>query len=261
MSEVIQIMISFVGSLVFLIITGLASLVMFYKAYQYHNKRVFIRNTPTSKIRSMAVGPVKLKGKAKKIDGEDLIDHPVLDRKCLAYRITEKSGNTNKSGGIEKDACNFKIKDETGEVRVYTDEDNGSDSDSGLYDTTVKLQTKKHGINEDREGDEFMWVNVRKHVSAIFPDSELLVIGEAEIDDRDDNYSSSNEDNLCIKRTKEYPLYISNCTNEDELIEEVIGHRYHGLLLGGFAFGFFSLLLSMVVIYTALVLFYILAYG
>ena len=264
--------------IVFLII-GAIPIAAFYRAYEYNKRRKIIKDTPTSKIRSMAIGSVEVKGTVRATEDSNLIDHPILDRKCVAYKMQIEQLPKGKTTNTEIKSCNFKIEDETGEVRVYTDEETIPDNDYKWGDRKIKVEMKNQGdefiqVSGDKEelgieethdgksmlpppiGNDFSIGDFRildkgssissigdyrLNISAVFPGSNVYVLGEAEIDKRTDSHGKDNQDNLYIKRPRDYPLFISNYENENRLIKNSMKESLSKLLITGFISGLLAL--------------------
>lgn len=99
------------------------------KAYENYSLRTLIRDTPTAKIRSMPVGPVELKGKAKSYDNQYL-KAPLDGKKCLFVEFIIERWKSEKSNGKKKgkwvkeqhikEANDFYLADGTGKALIKT---------------------------------------------------------------------------------------------------------------------------------------------
>ncbi|MBI4018895.1 MAG: hypothetical protein HY364_01415 [Candidatus Aenigmarchaeota archaeon] len=96
---------------------------LFFHGFTLLKRRQMIQNTPTSKIRSMAMGPVEVHGKALPAE-KNIMESPFSGRKCVWYRYTIEEYRTsgkhhywalvkNGDSGVP-----FFVKDETGSVLV-----------------------------------------------------------------------------------------------------------------------------------------------
>lgn len=99
-----------------------AGAVVFYFGFAQFKKVQFIENIPTSKVRSIAVGLVELKGKV--IKAADELASPVSKTSCVyyEYKIEEwrKSGKSSEWRDIyhETKVVPFHLQDDTGKVLV-----------------------------------------------------------------------------------------------------------------------------------------------
>src|SRR3989338_5507351 len=105
------------------IIWGITGLFITYTGfYQLKIKRL-IENTPTSKIRSIAMGLVEIFGEVIPFNKE-IIKSPFTNTNCVFYSYTieeyRSSGKNRKWILIKKDTSNnkFYLKDETGQVLI-----------------------------------------------------------------------------------------------------------------------------------------------
>lgn len=114
---------------------GIAFLVialgLFGGAWWAYGRRRAIADTPTSKVRSMAIGPVELQGKATAAPGQELVRGPFTDTPCVywEYKVEEQRTRKTKNGsetywatvdsGRSKAA--FGLSDDTGIARIDQD--------------------------------------------------------------------------------------------------------------------------------------------
>lgn len=99
-----------------------AGIYFFYKGLHELRLRRLIQNTPTSKIRSMSMGLVELKGNAR-FNGAPLIS-PISKKECVFYSyIVEEYRNAGKHSrwvkiAGKKSGGKFCIEDDTGKVLI-----------------------------------------------------------------------------------------------------------------------------------------------
>lgn len=108
-----------------LLVAGLA---LFAGAWWAYRRRAHIADTPTSKVRSMAIGAVELKGKAVPPPGRDLLRAPFTDEPCVywEYKVEEKRTRVSKGKtetywatvASERSKTPIGLRDDTGVVRV-----------------------------------------------------------------------------------------------------------------------------------------------
>ena len=176
----------------FLITLGLffLGLILIYFGFQSYRTSRLIRDTPTSKVRSMPVGRVELQGTAR--DAGETLDAPFTDDECLyvSYKIEEYEYDrkdeewewVTKASGTER--VPFYLEDDTG--KVYVDAtDRPSYPLSGAMKT--RIRTKKRG-DTPREVRNFirsetsigLTNNKRRYTQEIIPvDEEVYVFGGA----------------------------------------------------------------------------------
>ena len=91
---------------------------LFCRGFRLWRHARLIEDTPTSNIRSMALGRVELRGRAVP---RRLVESPITARPCIyyRYRVAEKDGDTWKTilKG-ESSRCVFELEDDTGRVPV-----------------------------------------------------------------------------------------------------------------------------------------------
>lgn len=108
-----------------LLVAGLA---LFAGAWWAYRRRAHIADTPTSKVRSMAVGSVELKGKAVPPPGRDLLRAPFTNEPCVywEYKVEEERTRMKKNGmetywatvASGRSKAPIGLRDETGVVLV-----------------------------------------------------------------------------------------------------------------------------------------------
>ncbi len=110
---------SFIGFLV-----GAA---FFIKGLKWFRRKRLIENTPTSMVRSIAMGFVEVYGAVVPIQGQEMLKNPVLNKDCVYYRRIEEVNQgrsyRNPEGywstvKDEEAMKQFYLKDDTGKVLV-----------------------------------------------------------------------------------------------------------------------------------------------
>lgn len=109
--------------LVVTLIFGLGGAVAFYLGWQRWTDVQLALETPTSKVRSLAVGPVEVKGEARPVD--EPLRSPLTGRDVCIYKLDVKGGygTGDEGGGMDernkvKGHVPFEVDDGTGAVRV-----------------------------------------------------------------------------------------------------------------------------------------------
>lgn len=106
----------------------LAGLVSFGAAWWAYSKRRHMMDTPTSKVRSMAIGPVELNGVAVLPAGKEYQRGPFTDEPCLywEYKVEEQRTRRTKNGtqtywatiASDRSKAPIALRDDTGTVVV-----------------------------------------------------------------------------------------------------------------------------------------------
>ena len=106
----------------FIVIIGAAAGLFYYAAFYYFRRKRLIENTPTSKVRSLAMGLVEVFGKAQMF--KKLKKSPISKKDCVYYTLEVqeyvKSGKQGHWKTIKFETSNndFYVQDETGKVLV-----------------------------------------------------------------------------------------------------------------------------------------------
>lgn len=242
-------------------------LLVLYGAVWEFRKRRMMRDTPTSKVRSLAIGNVEIKGVAEK--HEEVFESPFTGKECVMYVYSVdvySEGGRNSSGGwstVEAGvkAAPFLLNDGTGKVLVDPEgaekelpvensyEYNGEEE----MESIREFMSKRHDLFEEsvergisgmaefatdtdlRMGDtEVVGTNrKRRYQESYLPveSEEVYVFGRAMR--RGDLATPENAENLVISRTEDTPLFKISTSSEKENIE---GARNR--VISGAAFGF-----------------------
>ena len=225
------------------------ALILFSWGFGTFKKLQFIRNTPTSKIRSMAKGDIEISGKAKKLDG--YLETPITKQKCLYYNyiVEEYQSNGKRSSWKTIDSgggrAKFIVDDGTG-ISVV-------DPENATVDIPEKTQIKVSGgdkppknvqnfieENEDvKEGsNEILTLadNRRRFKETyIEPNEELYIFGYS------DNLVIDGESYNMVKDGGVPLFYISN-KSEDEIRNEW-GYKYKLSILASIVLTPFSVIM------------------
>lgn len=91
--------------------------------FQQYKKAQLIRNTPTSKVRSLAVGAAEVEGQARPVD--ETITSPLTRKEAVVYELEVRQRKRDDDGGTSwktvfeaRDEVPFAMDDGTGEVLV-----------------------------------------------------------------------------------------------------------------------------------------------
>ena len=149
--------------LLFLVIGFLGGLYLVYDGFNTWKLSRLIQDTPTSKVRSMAVGRTELEGSVRPFEGH--LNPPYTDEDCVYVkwkaekreRHTDKDGNTHytwETVASGTEALAFYLEDATGKVLVRADEDLPEfDINDGAHSRTVYFN---HGQLPPRDLGEYI---------------------------------------------------------------------------------------------------------
>ncbi len=195
---------------------------LFFSGFKKWEKRRAVSRTPTSKIRSAAVGLCEFFGRAKPNHGTIL--SPISETPCLYYyyEIEEyrKSGKSSRWVRIQtgKSAEPFFVEDQTGRILVLP-------SGATLVaheDEQFKLHTFMSGDEAFRAalyrlGVPVLGNNLRAHEIYILEDDPVYVLGDVK---RNGTGSEVNQENLVVTYSKDSFFIISD-RSEKELLSHL----------------------------------------
>lgn len=234
--------------------TFIIGFVFIYTAVSKYFLMQKIKNTPTSKVRSAALGLVELYGKAKY---KEPITSPITKTKCVFWRLVAEYYQSGKHGGrwcvfYKKDASSeFYLEDDTGRIlvspknaiveippdNVYT----GHLSDRGFFGLLPQQQLDKKVLEFLDEHPEAK-LQFRIHSNSLLrvseyyinEDDRVYVLGTAEV--RTEAGAGPANENLIICMGRDNVMYISD-QEEKHITEkikwEIIGWLAVGLLICG----------------------------
>jgi hypothetical protein len=139
---------------------------LFFRGFSALQRRELVRNTPTSAIRSAAIGPVEASGKAV---GPYTLVAPLSKRDCLYYRLAV-SGSPQHI--VEEECAPLFLDDRTGLLMIAPHGANlelpvASQGVSGTSSEYLRHVLSRHGLSCDTRVDEF----------CICPDHGLYILG------------------------------------------------------------------------------------
>jgi len=216
------------GGLIYVFLGFFGGLYLIFDGTRKHLLVQKITNTPTSKVRSAAVGLVELHGAAR-CKGEMV--SPVAKTKCGFWRIIAQFYKSGKHGGwrtfYKIDSTSpFYLEDNTGKIlvdpkgaKVEIPQDHkyqGYISGKGLFgmkhkkiDEKVLKYIEEQEEKIRRKFDNYKNLNVRVFEYYVADGDEVYVLGDAEI--KDDEKSDVGYKNLVVKKGKyEKVMYISD---------------------------------------------------
>ncbi len=242
---IFPIILFFIGGII-LLIWGLISFKM---------KRL-IENTPTSKIRSIAMGLVEIYGKVKPLK-DNILKSPFSNNNCVYYKYNVKelrqSGKSSSWVTIKKgeEKKLFYLKDETGSVlidltgaKIDIPTDNIYDSSLGkdppeivkqfLSTKNIKWEGFLFGINKTMKYTEYF----------IAPGDKLYIMGSA-----DDNpyvkeaSAEKSVEDIMIQKGKFEKLYYVSDKHEDAILSRYTLKTYAGIIVG-----LISIIISIIIL-------------
>lgn len=210
---------------IILVVVGLLIFMWGLKAFKF--KRL-IENTPTSKIRSLAMGLVEIYGEAIPVDKP--LKSPMCKQDCVYYatRVEQQKGSgDNKRWVIVFSKCSqerFYIKDETGKVLI-------DPASAQLSLRTDRIATSGFGKDPSKDIIQFLNENniryeglfgmnktMRYTETYIAAKDKLYVLGTASIN-ADSKATSKGHENVIIKKeSKKDVLFISD-SDEKKILQ------------------------------------------
>lgn len=235
----------------------LLGLVLLYYSYTTFRDYQLIRDTATSKIQSLTVGLVEVKGKAKPVEegGESLVfKNPLTREPVLYYDLEIEKHKDNDDGSdwhtVKEDQKgeSFYVDDGTGVVEVDVDSPRFEFDDEDKIRERFVVGPDKDvpQILEQYQDESFLpdilnRERYRVKVKSIKPDQDMFIFGGAEIKGGHEG-SSTNEENLIIKNPgedsggefdKDRPQIIS--TQSEKELQSDMKWQIPASFLGGLA--------------------------
>jgi len=231
-------------------------LYIFYLGFRALNVKRIIENTPTSKIRSVAMGPVEIFGKA--VPKKTLLS-PILQKPCVYYNtiIRERRGTGKYARWVtiywKTSDDRFFVRDDTGYALV-----DPKDAEIEI-EPDLKLQTGIWGNKIPKEVEDFAKrenINLRT-LSGIFknmvfseqliaPNDEVYVFGTA-TENPDVKNPQKGYENILIKKGDAFKFFYISDKPEKTVLSRY-GRRIKLFIPGGAILivgGFIGLLLTL----------------
>lgn len=171
----------------------LVGLILILLGFHEYKEYSLIKNTPTSTIRSAAMGRVEVKGITSPINSEYLLESPFVGEQCLAYECKVEEYDHDDDGGdwhtvyTGREVYPFRLQDDTGELVV-----NPAEAEWSIGDYEYREQFRENNAPDriqsflEREIDSgmldidlFGGERMRFSENRIPPDHELYVLGGA----------------------------------------------------------------------------------
>lgn len=232
-----------------------AGIYFFVNGFRWFREKRLIENTPTSKIRSLAMGLVEVFGEAQPKDGR-MIKAPFSNKDCLYCKYTveeyRKSGKSSHWVTVKKaeERTHFYLKDETGAVLVDSeganidipmDSEFNSSWGKDPPENIVKF-LESNGMSY--EGFLGMNKTMRYREYFIAPGDKVYIMGTA--DDNPFVYEGSSqksEHDIMIRKGNNF-YYISDKPEKD-----ILG-SYGWKVIGGLFGGSITIIVCLFVIFS-----------
>lgn len=246
--------------IVLLLIALIIGIIIYILAFHFLKIKHLIQNTPTSKIRSIAMGFAEVCGKVIPIEKNGVFLSPFSNQNCVYYKYKiEEFRSTGKSSSwvtIKKDVRKnmFYIQDETGKILVDPIKANIDISKSNVYNSSLGKDPPYNVIRFlERENIRFegilFGINKRMRYTEyiIRPNDTLYIMGTVEDNPfvQDASVVNGVED-MIIKKGKNVKLYIIS-----DKMEKKILTKYSLLFIGLFLIGTMISILSLIAILQA----------
>ncbi len=230
----------------------------FFKGFFALRFKRLVENTPTSKIRSIAVGLVEIYGKivpqsTQPAPSNKLLESPFGGKKCVYYKYTVEVERSDKNGKYWKtvkkgsEGVPFYLQDDTGKVLVDPRTANVPIDPDAYYDTRSSSGIGKepsqriHTFCKTHKISHTGWFGVKEVMRYtecyLEPNEKLYVLGTAASRSATGISGSSavGSENLIITKGKHDKVFYISDTHETEVIQyyklKVIGGIYGGSLL------------------------------
>ncbi|MBU0472099.1 MAG: E3 ubiquitin ligase family protein [Nanoarchaeota archaeon] len=224
------------------IIGFIIGLVLFFKGFKWMKQKQMIENIPTSKIRSLAMGLVEIKGKVISQAGK-VLKSPFSQSDCVYYKYTieeyRRSGKHSRWVTIDKGEKGdyFYLKDDTGSVLVYpigAEVNISLDNEFGSGFGRAPNSAITSFINENKLL-RLSFGNPQRRYKEYFiaPNDELYILGTADDNPFVDEATAKMgvEDVMIKKGNNESFFYISD-KPENKLLSSLRWKTFGGLFGG-----------------------------
>jgi hypothetical protein len=216
--------------------------IVFFKGFMWLKQKRLIENTPTSKIRALAMGPVEVYGEVSHAF-KKILKSPFTGSDCIYYKYLvqeeRRSKNSTYWATVKKgeDSTHFYLKDNTGSVLVdpkkaTIDIPEDYSFTSGLGKApTAKIKDFMQSKNLSIKGFFGFNKKIRFVEHYIAPKDKMYVLGTAGDNPFvEDTTAQKNEEDIMIQKGNNY-YYISD-RPEKEILKtlkmKVIGGVYGG---------------------------------
>lgn len=234
-----------------------AGIYLFVNDFKWFWEKRLIENTPTSKIRSIAMGLVEIFGEAQPKDGR-MIKAPFSNKECLYCKYTveeyRKSGKSSRWVTIKngEDRTFFYIKDETGAVLVDSEGANTDIPMDSEFNSSCGKNPPENIIkfleSNGMSYEGFLGMNktMRYREYFIAPEDKVYIMGTAEDNPFvEEESSQKSEQDIMIHKGNSF-YYIS-----DKPEKEILGN-YNWKVTGGLLGGSATIIVCLFVIFSIL---------
>jgi hypothetical protein len=216
---------------------------LFIHGFRTLSRKRLIENIPTSRIRSMALGLVEIKGRASAVEGS-IRPSPFTGKDCIYYlfRVEEyrRQGKNSRWVTVKKGEyrSEFYVQDDTGKVLVNPD---GADINvpkdfeynSGLLNDPP-AQVKEFLKANDISHDSFLGLNKRMRYREylIGPADTVYVIGTAGNNPVLSHAGDEHISKLMIQKGENQKFFYISDQSEKELVSDMKWQAFGGITTG-----------------------------
>jgi len=247
------------GTLIFFSIFLIVGLILFVLAFYYLKIKHLIQNTPTSKIRSVAMGFAEVCGKVIPTEKNGILISPFSNQKCVYYKyIIQEYRSSGKSSSwvtIKQDKVkrHFYVKDESGRILIDPTHAKIDIKKTAVYNSGLGKDPPNNVIRFlERENIRFEGIlfGINKKMRfieyIIKPNDKLYVMGTVE----DNPYVQDASviegvNDMIITKGKNVKIYLIS-----DKMEKNILARYNLYFIGLFLFATFISVMALIAIFT-----------
>jgi len=239
------------------LIAFVGGIVLFVIGFYYYKKKRLIQDTPTSKIRSLAMGLVEIHGYVVPVEGR-LFQSPFTESPCVYYRDTiEEFRSTGKSAQwvtIHKQEQweLFYLKDDTGMVLINP-MDASFDIEKTYESATALREEPSDAVKRYLAANNIAYrgllgfnkaLRFREHT--VVPKEEIYIIGTAEENPfHDDPTLNLGREQTVIRKGNMEKMFFISDKREWEIARE-FGWKAAGGIGGGFLCLVFGIIMIIV---------------
>jgi hypothetical protein len=213
-----------------------AGIFMLFIAFSTFAAKLRIQNTPTSKIRSIAMGPVEIYGEVVPLEGS-LLKSPITNHDCVYWKcVLERREKNGWRAVAQKDGSTlFMLRDETGSVLVDPKGAKTELSEKYVHYSTFGIPEQFEHIFQQSAFITLMSIG-RTRISEFYiaPGEKLYIYGRAGDNPyKAEGTSLTNVEDIMIQKGSKFDFfYISDKPEKLILIEYTV--RFLFFLLTGF---------------------------
>jgi hypothetical protein len=218
----------------------------FWKGFDWGKEARLIKNTPTSKIRSLAMGRVEVYGNIIPCKGK-IFRSPFSNNECVwckwtveEYRKSGKHSNwMTLSSGILED--HFYLQDDTSMVlidpkKAEVDIQRDSEFRSGTFNKTLPKEAVKFLKTHNVVTSGILGFNrtLRLRESFLSPDDKAYIMGTAADNPFvEDGSAKSNTEDIIIHKGQPKSFFYISDTSEKKIISRFFWKSFFGFVGGG----------------------------